>query len=297
MKQIKKSIKSLASQTELNDDPNTEFHDALFPHDITSIYSNDEKYKSKNPQMPQSFFPIEPTFIISQFSSLPKNENVKYTWQRISEIDPDYNIVQQPINEPLINDIIPGEIGNCYFTSALKFLSEVPKRILDIVDITKYANHTFRIICYINGVSTVIILDDYIPMINDKIAFTRINPKSHSTWPLILEKAWAKVNSSYEDTISGNISDALHFLTPCPIKIFYHDIQYDNMYNKIAKAIDDGFIVCCDIHSTNDNILLRKLGVISNHAYKVLGHAELKDPKGKQFNLLKIYNPLILLPG
>ena len=34
--------------------------------------------------------------------------------------------------------------------------------------------------------------------------------------------------------------------------------------------------------------MLNKLNLVSSHAYKVIGHGEIKDSKGKSFNLLKI---------
>ena len=285
------SIKKLISQHQEvhNIEENEKYTDHLFPPDDSSIFSTNIMYKNRNPQALQSFFPIEETFLISQFSCLPKDQ--KYTWERLSDLNIEYNMLKNPGSEGLFNDIIPGEIGNCYFTSALKFLSEVPKRIFDIIPDIINKNGYFEVSCYINGQQCKIIVDDYFPRLNDNFTFCRLNPKTLNIWPLVLEKVWAKVNRSYEDTIFGCIGDAFEFLTPCPIKKYYHDIQYDNLFTKISKAIDEGFIVCCDIHSTNDNVLLRKLGVISNHAYNILGHGEIRDSKGKCYNLLKIYNP------
>ena len=293
----KQSIKALSSQYKavLNIKDNEIYSDPLFPNDNSSIFSINPIYKDRNPQTPQSFFPIEQTFLISQFSSLPKDK--QYTWKRLSELNIDYTIYSQ--FGSLTNDIIPGEIGNCYFISALKILSEHPERIRNIIPLTNNTEsntkpNAFWFWCYINGIKTHIVVDDYFPMFDEEtLAFCRLNPKTNHIWPLILEKGWAKINSSYEDTITGCISDAFHFLTPCPIKHYYHDIQYDNLFNKICKALDDGFIVCCDIHSSNDNVLLRKLGVISNHAYKIIGHGELRDSRGKAYNLLKINNPFL----
>ena len=38
--------------------------------------------------------------------------------------------------------------------------------------------------------------------------------QTSNIWPMLLEKAWAKVNGSYEDIISGNPKEAMKFLTP-----------------------------------------------------------------------------------
>ena len=287
------SLKALINQyKEFQNEEKKIFKDNLFPPDNSSIFSINPLYKNRNPKTPQSFFPIEETFLISQFSCLPKDK--KFSWSKLSNLNLEYNIIKNNGLLSLSEDIIPGEIGNCYFTSAIKFLSEVPSRISNIIkQKEKNENQFFEGNVYIHGIETKIIIDDYFPydIENNKFNFCQINERTKNIWPMILEKIWAKINSSYEDTISGCISDAFEFLTPCPIKKYYHDIQYDNLFTKISKAIDEKYIICCDITSSNDNILLRKLGVISNHAYKILAHGTIRNSKGKTYNLLKIYNP------
>lgn len=43
----------------------------------------------------------------------------------------------------------------------------------------------------------------------------------------LLEKAWAKVNGSYEATITGLPSDALKALTGAPVDFYSHDFYTD----------------------------------------------------------------------
>ena len=137
-------------------------------------------------------------------------------------------------------------------------------------------------------------MDDKFPFVNnkgkDELTFCQINGKSNSIWPLIMEKVWAKLNNSYEDIIEGNVSDIFYFYTPCPIKIYHHDIKYNNLFEKIKYAIDNNFIVCADINSQKENQLLHKLGVLSNHAYRIIGYGTLLDSNGNIYNLIKIYN-------
>ena len=133
-------------------------------------------------------------------------------------------------------------------------------------------------------------MDDKFPFVKNKekeeLAFCQINSKSNSIWPLIMEKAWAKINNSYEDIIEGNVSDIFYFYTPCPIKIYHHDIKYNNLFEKIKNAIDNNFIVCIDINSQKENQLLHKLGVLSNHAYRIIGYGILLDSNGSIYNFI-----------
>ena len=292
------SLKNLINQSKnilnsFKNNKNLIFKDDFFTPENKNIFSNNLTYKNRNPKAPQSFFPIEDSFLISQFSCLPKDKN--YIWKSLNkDLKIDYNIIKKTKNNYL-DDVIPGQIGNCYFTSALKLLSENPIRIEKIFIYNKNNTNKNLLIAnlFINGLETPLIIDDYFPYNSQSknFEFCKINNYSKNIWPMILEKIWAKINSSFEDTISGSIYDSFLFLTPAPIKRFFHDIKHENLFKKISKAIDDNFIVCTDITSTNDNILLRKLGVISNHAYKIVGHGEVRDSKGKLFCLLKIYNP------
>ena len=50
------------------------------------------------------------------------------------------------------------------------------------------------------------IIDDYFPILSttNKLAFCGINDYSGNIWPIILEKALAKCNRTYENIIAGN---------------------------------------------------------------------------------------------
>lgn len=58
---------------------------------------------------------------------------------------------------------------------------------------TKVVNKAgiYMMIFYINGQEQAVIVDDYIPVRNDKPCFA--NTKSEELWVMLLEKAWAKI--------------------------------------------------------------------------------------------------------
>ena len=293
-----KSLKKLINQYNevKNLNPGILFTDSFFPPSEKSIFSSNYSFKNRKHIKPQIFLELDSDFSKSQFTSLSKE--IKYIWKRISFYKKDYNIIKNSTIS--LDDIIQGNIGNSYFISALKFLAEEPERIISLFDLSQENNKNininyFVINTYIHGYKYKIIIDDQFPFIENKeknmeLIFTRINNKTNNIWPLILEKTWAKINCSYEDIIEGNISDVFYFLSPSPIKIYHHDIKYNNLFEKIKRAIDNGFIVCADINSKKENLLLNKLGVLSNHAYKITGYGTLLDSNGNIYNLIKIYN-------
>ena len=110
---------------------------------------------------------------------------------------------------------------------------------------------------------------------------------------MILEKIWAKCNKSYEDIIPGNSSDAFEFLTPAPFDHYFHTQEISNSLFKIIQdASDKNQIILADITETKNTNLdtLSKMGLITNHAYSIIGTAVLKKPNGNEIQLIKMKN-------
>jgi len=87
---------------------------------------------------------------------------------------------------------------------------------------------------------------------------------------LILEKAWAKVNGSYENTITGFASEAFRCLTGAPVEFYSHDYVED-IWDTIVEADKRNYIICASagkVNLTNDDY--NKMGLVSDHAYAVI---------------------------
>lgn len=225
----KRSFKKLINQyKELkNLKPGILFNDSLFPPSDKSIFSSKISSKNKKSNKPQIFLKLDPEFSKSQYISISKEVN--YTWKSISSYIQDYNIININVNKVLSpDDIIQGNIADSYFISALKFLSEESERISSLFNINKdinnKSNNFFEVNVYLNGYKNKIIIDDKFPFIitddNNskeeklKLAFCGINNKTNNIWPIILEKVWAKINTSYEDIIEGDVSDVFLCFSP-----------------------------------------------------------------------------------
>lgn len=65
---------------------------------------------------------------------------------------------------------------------------------------------------YINGEQTDIVIDDFVPCNPlGQPAFSKCH--GNELWVILLEKAWAKINGSYEKTKYGLSTTAFSFLT------------------------------------------------------------------------------------
>ena len=105
--------------------------------------------------------------------------------------------------------------------SALGALAEYPsliKRIIKTEEVNEFGQYAVNF-C-VNGEFQVVEIDDYFPCWMDQYgkytsAFSQ--PRNNNLlWVLILEKAWAKVNGSYEFIIGGYEYEPISCLTGAP---------------------------------------------------------------------------------
>jgi hypothetical protein len=244
-------IKSFSSQASSKG-----FSDELFTPNFDSLFSSKKEILNyESPTIPK-FLKDKKKLLLSQFALSQKDG--RYSWAKLSEIKDTSKLkVITPNAKNLSEDVIQGELGDCYFLSTLSALAENPKNITNIVHNTKVSDGNFEATIYIHGEPVKVVIDDSFPVANaTKIAFAGINEKTGNIWPMILEKIWAKCNKSYEDIIPGNSSDAFEFLTPAPFDHYFHTQEISNSLFKIIQdASDKNQIILADITETKNTNL------------------------------------------
>ncbi len=310
------------------------FKDDLFKHDLNSIGDLEKKNnKDLDPMknIPNSIrkrieaknstnYPNKIREIVD--ISHPSNRK-KYVWKRIGEVINEFNLLKIRSNSPsdqLIFNIIQGHLGNCYFISAISAFSEQSVYILNLFPehydtktktFQVNANGLYGVQVYVNGKPIRIIIDDFFPCLpvnsnkdenqaqeKYELAFSIVDKTSRNIWPLVLEKAWSKVNGSFANIISGNIPEAFQFISPSPVltyknSIFFPD-KLDRFHHIIKEADDKNQIICGDISeniSPTMKILTTAMGLLSNHAYSVISIVELNMRDGEIEKILRIRNP------
>jgi hypothetical protein len=138
------------------------------------------------------------------------------TWVRPSEfMRPHEPVLFDNDAEP--DDIAQGELGDCYFLSALSVLAEDPKRIARLFE--DHMPNEYGVYCatfYPNGIYTQVIVDDLMPCHPDSRQPMYSRNKGPELWVLLLEKAYSKVFGSYANIDTGTTIKALFDLTGCP---------------------------------------------------------------------------------
>lgn len=184
---------------------------------------------------------------------------------------------------------------------------------------------------YIDGEKKKIVVDDYIPVFrhSNEPIFCKLNKKTKNIWPLILEKAWAKLLGSYQKTSGGLPTYPFDVLlgVPCEdIDIFseLNDIKEDEqdsdfddssfittpcfdieeisknksflIWEKLLSYFHENYLVTCSISSEilSSSALKKELddlGLVTFHAYACIFFQEFTVQGNKVVRLVKLRNP------
>jgi calpain-15 len=203
---------------------NEKFTDEIFPpnlHSLTYISDYNKEY-------------VE-TSEITDFNNI--------TWKRIGEIFKNNKF--DLFNTLDVDDIRQGIIGNCYFLCVLSSFAKRPE-IYDKIFIDKKINDNglYRLRFIINGIPQIILVDDYFPTVNNKFIFAQ---STNEFWVQLLEKAWAKINLSYANTIAGVPYEVFNCLSEAPCENISHQ-RHDKYYvwNELIRAKKHGFYITCN---------------------------------------------------
>jgi hypothetical protein len=134
-------------------------------------------------------------------------------WKRASEM-PEAKLYKDKIN---YQDITQGMLGDCYFLSAMSVLPErqIKDTIVKITQEEEWRNVGAFCVCfYKGGEPEYVIIDDFFPTLgNGEWAFVKGGAKGDELWPMVLEKAYAKLNGSYSYIEAGKVQYALADMT------------------------------------------------------------------------------------
>jgi len=180
-------------------------------------------------------------------------------------------------------NIVQGNLGDCYLMGSLIVLSENPQIIKNLFknDYNKYG--LFGVWICESGAWRLLLIDQYIPCLNSNSGPCYARAKNNELWVMLLEKTYAKAYLGYKNIILGFSGDALKDLTGAPSE--YIDLKEEKKsWDAMVSARKNNFVLCA---STKINEELDS-NLISKHNYAVL---MLKEVNKKEL-WLKLQNPL-----
>jgi hypothetical protein len=199
------------------------------------------------------------------------------------------------------DDIAQGSLGDCWFLAAIASCaaSESDRLIKDLIVEEGWDVGLIGVKFFVRGRWTTIIIDDFFPLAppqsggaDDELAPLFASSKAHAGqrtdeiefWPMVLEKAFAKLHGSWEaiGANGGRPEDALNYLTAAPsVGLLDRRTEPDAAWQQLKDLIKDpddvdekvGF-VSATLRKNLDEEEARGSGLIYGHAYSVLACLE-----------------------
>jgi hypothetical protein len=241
------------------------YEDKTFPHNLSSLIK---------------YLPV---------ADLPSRELWPgFNWQRLSDLFPDFTL----LSTVTPSDIVPGNLGNSYFLSALSALAERPERVRRLFTTkSKKENCQYRVMIMDLGQWKEFVIDDYVPCDGELLAFSSSNSEEEDcdVWVSLLEKVWAKKYGSYYDIQTGYADEALTDLTGAPCRAF--PLSHPDLWTQMLSAYRKGHILTADSVGGAADSPAVLLGLEVEHCYAVISVVELQVRDRQMQRLVQIRNP------
>ena len=208
-------------------------------------------------------------------------------WCRVEELfySENYCIFSNGI---AIEDIVQGDLGNCYFLSAIGALCKYPKLLENLFLFKeKTKENMYGIYFYINGLKKLVLIDDYLPCISEQGYKRFIMGKSEENeiWVSLIEKAFAKINGGYiRIGTGGTPNEVFDVLTEAySEEIRVTPKKEDELWKKLINGFEKKYLMTA---GTSGNEFVEEVGLSPGHAYTVLGIHEINGER-----VIRLRNP------
>ncbi|XP_077341939.1 calpain-8-like [Lithobates pipiens] len=239
----------------------------------------------------------DPTFPAAQTSLGvndlgPKSEKVQgLVWKRPAEIKEKPQFINEGANR---SDVRQGSLGDCWFLCSIASLTlneECLNRVIpgDQSFDNNYAG-IFHFKFWQYGQWVDVVVDDRLPTKKGKLLFVK-STAACEFWSALLEKAYAKLNGSYEALKGGLPLEALEDFTGGVGELYYFEKAPKNLFQIICKALKSKSLVTCSTKSdSGSGEIVVNTNVVKNHAYSLIG-AEEVSYRGDTVQLVRVRNP------
>ncbi|NJL09490.1 MAG: hypothetical protein HC908_02540 [Calothrix sp. SM1_7_51] len=178
------------------------------------------------------------------------------------------------------NDILQGNLGNCYFLSSLASVAlEKPQYIREMF--TDNGDGTFTVRFFRGNVADYVTVDRFLPTNNNRLVFastgSSVTNSNNELWVALAEKAYAQINESgwiYQDGTNSYAGIDGGFMSfPIEHITGLSSSSRDSMFmtrQELVDIINSNKLVTAGFYEA-------KNGMASNHAYTVTSYNQSSD--------------------